>query len=234
VNPAAGPSLVALQIEPALRGIVRVGTLVAEPVSVAPAGAALEGEIAATARELRERFAGRAPAEIEELAAARELYRAFGIDPTKTRPSSEKLLRRVLADRPLSRISNAVDLGNLLALRLLLPIGLYDLERIEGNVTLRSGRPGECYEGIAGRPIGLERRPLLADTRGPFGNPTADSRRTAVGARTRSLWLTVFAPASVPGAALAQRMREAAGELTRHLGGPASPVRTATGVVESQ
>jgi DNA/RNA-binding domain of Phe-tRNA-synthetase-like protein len=171
------------------------------------------------------------PSAIDDLAAARELYRTFGIDPTKTRPSSEKLLRRVLQRKPLPRISSAVDLGNLLALRFLLPIGLFDTEKIDGDVELRPGRPGESYEGIAGQEVHLGGRPVLADRTGPFGNPTADSRRTAVETSTTSLWMTVFAPASLPAPRLEAQMDAAAESFARHLAG-AVPVRTAVTMVE--
>ena len=53
-------------------------------------------EIAAVAARLREIHAGRQPSEIDGLRPARELYRAFGMDFTRHRPSSEALLRRVL------------------------------------------------------------------------------------------------------------------------------------------
>lgn len=220
-----------LALERGLVERVRVGTLLAAPVSVEPTAGELEGEIEGVATELRERFAGRSPAEITDLAPARELYRAFGIDPTKTRPSSEKLLRRVLQVRPLPRISNAVDLGNLLALRFLLPIGLYDASKIDGPVEMRSGSPGESFVGIASQDVHLQGRPVLADRLGPFGNPTADSKRTAVEASTRDLWLTVFAPASFPATRLEAHMLSAAESFARHLAGADAPVRTTTGLV---
>ncbi len=228
----ATPAVVSLTLAEQLRGNVRVGTLSAAPVAVAAAAADLEREIECQASTLRERYSGRAPADVGDLAAARELYRAFGIDPTKTRPSSEKLLRRVLRELPLPRISNAVDLANLVALRLLLPVGLYDAAKIEGRVELRPGREGEGYTGTAGQQVHLAGRPLLTDQRGPFGNPTADSLRTAVEPATRALWLTVFAPASLPSVSLETGLRAAAAAFTRHLSGPGGPVIVTTGIVD--
>ena len=227
---AGSPRPIGLSIEAALAGRVRVGTLWAAPVVVAPASAALEAEIDALRVELASRFGGAAPGSIAELAPARELYRIFGIDPTKVRPSSEKLLRRVLQRRPLPRVSNAVDLANALALRFLLPIGLYDAARVQGEVALRAGAPAEAYRGIAGQDVHLAGRPLLADRAGAFGNPTADSARTAVGGQTRELWLTLFAPASYPAERLARHVDEAAARFARHLAGEA-PVRTGVGLV---
>jgi DNA/RNA-binding domain of Phe-tRNA-synthetase-like protein len=222
---------VELSLESGIGGLMRVGTVAAAPVEVARTAGDLEREIRGFTDELRESHAGRTPAEILELAPARELYRIFGIDPTKTRPSSEKLLRRVLQKKPLPRISNAVDLGNLLALRFLLPIGLFDASKIDPPVQLRPGRPGEAYEGIASQEVHLAGRPVLSDRQGPFGNPTADSKRTAVDASTRALWLTVFAPISFPAAGLEAHLRTAAESFERHLAGP-TPPKTETTVVE--
>ena len=203
-------------------------TVEAAPVLTAPAGPALLEETATLARELSERHAGRTPAQIDELAPARDLYRAFGIDPTKTRPSSEALLRRVLHDKPLPRISNAVDVCNLLSLRFLLPLGLYDAAKIDGQVELRRGLPGESYAGIRKDEVHLDCRPALVDRVGPFGNPTSDSARTSVDESTTSLWLVIFMPASVSTETAARHAEQAAGCMQRHLAPPDRVVTTTT------
>jgi DNA/RNA-binding domain of Phe-tRNA-synthetase-like protein len=170
--------------------------------------------------------AGAAPASIERLQPARDLYRAFRIDPTRTRPSSESLLRRVLQGKPLPRILNAVDLCNLCALKFLLSIGLYDADHVHGTVTARRGRPGEAYAGIRKEEVHLEGRPVLADEDGPFGNPTSDSLRTSVTASTRSLWLVIFAPAAYPTARLREHVETARADIVRHLAPAAEPPTT--------
>ena len=58
------------------------------------------------------------------------------------------LLRRALKGEALYRINTLVDALNLCSLRLQLPFGLYDFERVEPPVVLRRGRAGEAYEGI--------------------------------------------------------------------------------------
>jgi DNA/RNA-binding domain of Phe-tRNA-synthetase-like protein len=196
---------------------VHVGVVFAAPVSVGFSGPALEAEIQGACSALAAQHAGKAPASIPGLAEARDLYRAFGIDPTRTRPSSEALLRRVLQGKPLPRILNAVDLCNLCALRFLLPIGLYDAERIRGEVTLRRGHAGESYPGIGKDDVHLDGRPVLADQEGPFGNPTSDSRRTSVTASTRALWMVIFAPAGGARRALEAHVQAAREAIARHL-----------------
>src|SRR5262245_27174686 len=123
---------------------------------------------------MRARYAGGRSAEVPGADDARRLYKALGIDPTKTRPSNEALLRRALKGEALYRINTLVDALNLSSLRFQLPFGLYDLERIAPPVVLRRGTPGESYEGIRKAAVHVEARPVLVDARGPFGNPTSD------------------------------------------------------------
>jgi len=138
------------------------GVLVLDPVVVRdePAVAAATEE---RARALRERYEGRLPSEIPGLAEGRTLYKSFGMDPSRHRPSSEALLRRVLKGRSLYRISNLVDTCNLCSLEFLLPVGMYDLDLVQGDVTLRTGREGEEYPGIRKGPVHLDGRLGLFD-----------------------------------------------------------------------
>src|SRR5262245_32591742 len=184
-----------LEVAEEARKRLRAAVIHATPVTIAPAGVGLLTEIERHCEVLKSTHAGQAPGEIPELAAARQLYKSFGIDPTRTRPSSEALLRRVLQGKGLPRILNAVDLCNLCALRYFLPIGLYDARQVTPPLTLRTGRAGESYPGIRKEEVRLDGRPLLCDATGPFGNPTSDSLRTSVGEATDSLVFVIFAPA---------------------------------------
>ena len=227
----AEPGAPPLEVAPELAGRVLLGQVWAAPVRVGPADPDLEAEIESCSSGLRATHAGRTPAEIADLKPAREFYRVFGIDPTKTRPSSEALLRRVLREKPLPRISNAVDLCNLMALRFLLPIGLYDSRKIDAEVRLQAGEAGESYVGVRKDEVHLGGRPLLIDRRGPFGNPTADSLRTAVTDSTTALWMVVFAPASFPVDRMESNLAMAAEAMQRFLAPPSTPVCTQTGVI---
>lgn len=208
---------VPLTVAEELRGKLRLGLVSASPVRVEPSSPELLAETEALCAGLRTGLAGLQPSAIDDLRPARELYKSFGIDPTKTRPSSEALLRRVLKEKPLPRILNAVDLCNHLAVELLLPIGLYDVGKIRGEVTLRAGRAGESYPGIRKGDVHLEGRPVLLDDEGPFGNPTSDSLRTCVELSTTSLWMVIFAPASYPAERLARDAERARDGMERHL-----------------
>ena len=135
--------------------------------------------------------------------AVRTMYRRIGIDPTRTRPSSESLRRRVRKGDELPRINNAVDVINWCSLESGLPFGLYDADRISGDVALRLGREREEYAGIRKDVVHVAGRLTLADDLGPFGNPTSDSARTMVTTAATSLFVVIFSPPEVDGATVA-------------------------------
>jgi DNA/RNA-binding domain of Phe-tRNA-synthetase-like protein len=132
-----------------------------------------------------------------ETGAVRTMYKRVGLDPTKTRPSSEALLRRVRKGDPLPRINSLVDVCNWCSLEFQLPYGLYDAGRIDGDVELRLGTAGESYAGIRKDEVHVDGRITLADRIGPFGNPTSDSARTMVTTMTTRVLLVIFAPREV-------------------------------------
>ncbi|MDZ7316034.1 MAG: phenylalanine--tRNA ligase beta subunit-related protein [candidate division KSB1 bacterium] len=146
------------------------------------------------AEEYAERYAWTPPSEIPGVQAARRLFHAVGIDPTKRRPSSEALLHRALKRKGFESVNALVDVGNWCSLEFLLPTCIYDVAQIEGLVVLRRGRPGEQYEALNGRLMEFEGKPVLADDLGPFGSPLTDSQRTAVRMHTRTALLGIWAP----------------------------------------
>jgi DNA/RNA-binding domain of Phe-tRNA-synthetase-like protein len=207
----------AVTIAPGIRPLLEVGVVEAAPVRVGPAGPPLQAEIAALCTKMVAAHAGSPPSEIEGLAPARRLYRAFGIDPTSTRPSSEALLRRILQGKPFPAVNSAVEVCNLCSTSFLLPIGLYDAAKISGDVTLRQGEPGESYPGIRKDSVNVSGRPVLVDEIGPFGNPTSDSLRTCVTDGTTALLMVIFAPTDYPKAMLQAHMDFASAAIGRHL-----------------
>ncbi len=154
-----------------------------------------------------------------ETAAVRAMYKQVGLDPTKTRPSNEALLRRVKKGMPLPRVNAMVDVINWCSAELQLPYGLYDLANVIGSVTLRIGRDGEEYPGIRKDTVHVGGRLTLVDAEGPFGNPTSDSARTMVTPVTRDALVVVFAPYEIDRARLTSVLDLTATRLTDITGG---------------
>jgi DNA/RNA-binding domain of Phe-tRNA-synthetase-like protein len=153
-----------------------------------------------------------------ESAAVRTMYKRVGIDPTKTRPSNEALLRRVRKGDTIPRINSLVDIVNWCSLEFQLPYGLYDLSKVSGAVTMRLGADGESYAGIRKDDVNVGGRITMADSVGAFGNPTSDSARTMVTPAATEALVVIYAPAEIPAAQLtrvldvtASRMADIAG-----------------------
>jgi DNA/RNA-binding domain of Phe-tRNA-synthetase-like protein len=199
-------------------GSVRLGLLEADAVRTEPSPEGLGGELRSVADRLARNLTVEAVAEMGTVRAVRAMFRAWGLDPSKYRPSSEALLRRIAQGKGVYLISNIVDIVNLGSIETAWPYGCYDREKLRPPVTLRLGEHGEKYEGIGRRVWHLEGRPVLADAEGPFGAPISDSTRTQITSETRSFVATIFAPASSRDAAIEQALSRMAERLERWAG----------------
>ena len=149
-----------------------------------------------TVERVRSDFDPEALSSHPTVAALRGLFRAAGCDPTRYRPSSEALLRRVLKGDDLPAIHPLVDLNNCLSILLAVPCCVMGEGTFTPPVTLRAGRPGESYDSLRG-PFNLEGKPLMEDAEGPFGTPITDSHRVKVKDGTAGGWIVAYLPRGV-------------------------------------
>lgn len=122
----------------------------------------------------------------------RDFYWRMGIDPTKQRPAQEALLRRVLRGEDLPRINPAVDIGNAASMKYLVPVGLYDVDKIGGGVLELRWSKGELFQPIGGRPFAVNGQIVLAkgDTI-IHVYPYRDSELTKVDEGTKNVLIVV-------------------------------------------
>lgn len=129
----------------------------------------------------------------------RDLYWTFGMDPTKLRVSSEALLRRILNGLNLWRVSNLVDVANLASAYHKIPIGLIDVDTVDGDLQVRVAKKGEEFIRIGGKKIHCRGREIvLADDKKIvcFGYATHDSEMTKVTVSTNQVYVLLYgAPA---------------------------------------
>ena len=203
-----------------LESNVRLGVLELSDIQTPPdSGEAIWQTIESATATIRIQNEGHTVGQVVGVQDARRLYRAIGIDPTKTRPSSEALLRRVIKGKPLYRIHPLVDLFNLVSLTTLTPVGLYDKRHISGDtVTVRIGTEGEGYDGIRKGWVNLEGRFLVADAVGPFGSPTSDSQRTAIEGSVSDVLAVFFSHSDTPSSKLTETLAKAESLCRTHLG----------------
>ena len=190
-------TITALAIDPALKQRcprLRVAC-VQGSVTVSKSSAELVGLLQARASALA---ASADSASHPEIAATRDAYKKLGKDPSRYRGSAEALIRRIAAGKGLYFINNLVDINNLVSLESFLPIGSYDLSKIEGSILFRVGNAGESYKGIGKDMINTADLPVFSDTRGAFGSPTSDSERAMITGNTTRFAIVIISFSGTP------------------------------------
>ncbi len=147
----------------------------------------LRGEMNQRELEIQELPFPRGVLESPQVETVRKAYKSLGKDSARYRGSAEALLRRIVAGKCFPQINAGVDVINLVSVESRLPIGLYDLAHVTGEIVFRAGRAGETYKGIGKYDLNLEGLPIFCDAAGPHGSPTSDSERTMVTAATKQV-----------------------------------------------
>ncbi len=202
-----------LTVEEGARGL---GVFVAYTItwgSPIASSAALDREVESLLRELNQRYTLERLREDPVVRAYRDFYWRIGVDPTKTRPSSEALVRRALRGR-FPRISPLVDAGNIASARTMVPIGLYDVRFFTPPARITLTRGGEVFNPIGGEAETLKPGiPVMMDSNGLVMHiyPHRDSKETSI--RDDTTCMLVVA-AGVPGVDRA-RVRKAVEEVVR-------------------
>lgn len=203
---------------------VKLGVVEADDVRVLCLDPGLADLMDQVCARKRQEFTVESLAEAEPVRAVRTMFRDWGMDPSKYRPSSEALLRRVVQGKGLYRVLNVVDIGNLGSIETGWPYGCYDRLKINAPVCLRGGAAGERYEGIGKQTWHLEGRPVLADSQGPFGSPISDSTRSMITESARQIMVVIYAPACASDGSLNAAITRLKGRFTQYAG--ASAVRS--------
>ena len=165
-----------------------VGAQVEAQVTNTPYCAELWQEIEALGERFRKELTTESLKELTSIAATRRVYKACGKDPSRYRPASEQLIRRMLQGKELYQIDTLVDLVNVASIAYGYSIGGFDADKFVGDtLTLGIGREGEPYEGIGRGMINIQGLPVYRDALGGVGTPTSDNERTKMTLETTHL-----------------------------------------------
>lgn len=165
-----------------------VGAAVEAQVTNSSYCEALWDEIHALEDKYRQELTTESLKQLPGIAATRSVYKACGKDPSRYRPASEQLIRRMLQGKELYQIDTLVDLVNLASIAFGYSIGGFDADKFVGDtLTLGVGREGEPYEGIGRGPINIAGLPVYRDAEGGVGTPTSDHERTKMTLSTTHL-----------------------------------------------
>lgn len=154
--------------------------------------------------------------------AYRDFFWRAGIDPTKTRPAAEALIRRILSGKPLPKINTLVDSYNLASTQTGVALGAFDAGKLKGDLTLRLAKKGEKFLGIGmSQPIILEGVELVVSDEEKLIAiyPYRDSEETKVTLETTDLCLLVCGAPGIEGRKLAEAADTAVEYITRFCGG---------------
>ena len=165
-----------------------VGAAVEAQVVNTPYCTELWDEIHALEERFRQELTTESLKQLPGIAATRNVYKACGKDPSRYRPASEQLIRRMLQGKELYQIDTLVDLVNLASIAFGYSIGGFDADKFVGDtLTLGVGREGEPYEGIGRGIINIAGLPVYRDAEGGVGPPTSDHERTKMTLSTTHL-----------------------------------------------
>jgi DNA/RNA-binding domain of Phe-tRNA-synthetase-like protein len=169
-----------------------VGAAVEAKVKNTPYSEELWNEIHQLEEKFRESLTTESLKDMPSIAATRRVYKACGKDPSRYRPASEQLIRRMLQGKELYQIDTLVDLVNLASIAFGYSIGGFDADKFVGDtLTLGVGREGEPYEGIGRGPLNIAGLPVYRDAKGGVGTPTSDNERTKMTMETTHLVVLV-------------------------------------------
>lgn len=128
---------------------IKTGYIILEGVSVSKSNAELTTLKEEIEKTVRSKF--QSGADIKKspnMAAFREIYKGFGVDPDSHLNSSEALLKRVVSGKGIYNINNVVDTYNATSVEFQLPMAAYDLDQIDGDIVLRFGKDGDSIKRI--------------------------------------------------------------------------------------
>ncbi len=132
-----------------------IGVLTARDIEVVHSDPGLEKMKIAALSVAEEKLGGEPATRHPFIASWREMYRSFGTKPGDYRPSAEALVRRALKTGGLPTINTAVDAYNVVSMRHLIPMGGFDLDRVDGDIRLRFSAGGEEFT-----PLGSDKTEL--------------------------------------------------------------------------
>lgn len=151
------------------------GVVVAREVQNGPSPEELTALLREGEEKVRRTLGTANPAEHPRIKAWREAYRKTGVKPAEFRSSIEAMARRAVKGQELPSINAVVDIGNILSLRHLVPVGGHSLDEVTEDIRLRPATGEEVFV-----PFGEteEERPLPGEIIFAEGNTVLTRRWT--------------------------------------------------------
>lgn len=169
------------------------------PLSIQEKSPRLEALRDEIVRSVRERYTLERIKDEPLFRAYRDFFWRVGVDPTRTRPASEALVRRILAKKMLPTINTAVDAYNLASIRTGIPIAAFDADTLGGDISMQFAEEGEEFLGIGmATPVMLHKNQVILTDEGEIIAiyPYRDSDTTKITLATKRVHIVAC---GVPG-----------------------------------
>lgn len=177
-----------ITISPELLSLVpgfKMGIIIYKDIEVGSSPQMLRGRLQLFQESLYFDLEEKQLSDLKGISEWRSIFKKTGKDPNRYRHSAEALYRRVKKQNYIQSINSATDLNNFLSLKYEIPLGIYDLSHLNGDIIISIGTEDEEYEGLNGRSNSLHQLIISSDEKGGFGSPYVDSVRSAVTEATR-------------------------------------------------
>jgi len=122
----------------------------------------LEAFVADAVTQIAKDLGGIELADVAELQAWRQAYRAFGVKKTSYRSSVERLIKNIHRGGSLPRVNALVDAYNAISALYRMPIGADDLDRVTPPLAFRYARPNDTFVAL-GDPAGTPDPPQAGE-----------------------------------------------------------------------
>lgn len=189
-----------IQLSPHLCSIIpdfKIGFIQYENIEVGPSPQMLKGRLQLFQESIFFELEDKNVTSIEGIGEWRSVFKKTGKDPNRYRHSAEALYRRVKKQQFLQTAGSATDLNNFFSLQYQIPLGIYDCDKLSGNIEMRLGQPEEQYIGLNGRANSLQNLIVTADDYGPFGSPFVDSERSSISDATKNALHVIYLRPSI-------------------------------------
>lgn len=160
--------------------------------------------------------------DVPELRSYRDFFWKIGIDPTKTRPASEALIRRVIQGKPLPKINTLVDSYNLASMESRVPLAAFDSFQISPDLILRFSVKDEEFTGIGmKKPVLLKGNELVIESGDELIAlyPHRDADKSKITLSTRNVLIVVCGVPGISSETLKNAQKVAVEYVTRFCGG---------------
>ncbi|WP_332693950.1 B3/B4 domain-containing protein [Halalkalibacter lacteus] len=164
----------------------KVGVILYHDIVISDSPQMLKGRLQFFQETLRVELESKELTDYKGISEWRQTFKSLQMNPGRYRPSHEALFCRVKKGHPLPLVQSAVDLNTFFSLEYVIPLGIYDLASLTGDITFRLGQENESYEGVNGRVNDMSGKLVSADYQGAFGSPIVDSIRSNVTTNTTS------------------------------------------------